>query len=145
MATAQFDAADLEARAGEGWTTLTELADTLARDHDLPFRTAHAIAGRLMAARDRQPDRPIGELLAEASAGLPDGPLAYSDAAVAAILSPRHFVAVRRTLGGPAPEETARAAEVSRAQLETDEAWGAGAASALAEAERKLAERAAAL
>ena len=46
MQTAEFDAARLEARAGEGGTTLTELADTLARDHGLPFVTAHAIAGR---------------------------------------------------------------------------------------------------
>ena len=46
MATAEFDAASLEARAGEGWTTLTELADTLVRDHELPFKTAHAIAAR---------------------------------------------------------------------------------------------------
>ncbi len=47
MATAQFDAPRLEARAGDGWTTLTELADTLARDRGLPFRTAHAICRTL--------------------------------------------------------------------------------------------------
>jgi argininosuccinate lyase len=145
IATAEFDAAQLEARAGEGWTTLTELADTLARDHNLPFRTAHAIAGRLMAARERYPDHALGELLAEASSTLPGGPLAYSDAALHTILSPRHFVTVRRTLGGPAPEETERAAKVSRGQLETDEAWRNNAAAALAQADHTLAERSAAL
>jgi len=141
LTTAEFDAAQLEARAGEGWTTLTELADTLARDHNLPFRTAHTISARLMAGREAQPNRPIGELLAEASAALPTGPLAYSDAELTAILSPRHFVNVRRTLGGPAPEETERAAKVSRTQLEMDEAWRDSAAGKLAEAERRLAER----
>src|SRR5207244_9636414 len=55
MATAEFDAAALEARADDGWTTLTELADTLAREHGVPFKTAHAIAGRLMAARQADP------------------------------------------------------------------------------------------
>jgi argininosuccinate lyase len=145
MTTAEFDAAQLEARAGEGWTTLTELADTLARDHNLPFRTAHAVAGRLMAARERHPDRPLGELLAEASSALPGGPLAYSDAALTTILSPRYFVTVRRTLGGPAPEETARAAKVSQAQIEADEAWLSRAAGALADAERTLAKRSAVL
>ena len=55
MATAEFDAGRLEAHAGEGWTTLTELADTLVREHGLPFRTAHAIAGRLMRERDKDP------------------------------------------------------------------------------------------
>jgi len=145
MTTAQFDAAQLEARAGAGWTTLTELADTLARDRNLPFRTAHTIAGRLMTARDLYPQRSLGELLAEASSDLPGGPLLYSDAALTTILSPRHFVAVRRTLGGPAPEETARAAKVSREQLETDETWRNNAVAAVRQAEHTLAERSAAL
>jgi argininosuccinate lyase len=145
MTTAEFNAAQLEARAGEGWTTLTELADTLARDHDLPFRTAHAVAGRFMDARERHPERSTSELLADASTMLPGGPLAYSDAALATILSPRHFVTVRRTLGGPAPEETARAAKVSREQLEADETRHSNAAAALDQAEHRLAERSAGL
>jgi argininosuccinate lyase len=145
MTTAEFDAVQLEARAGEGWTTLTELADTLARDHNLSFRIAHSVAGRFMAARDRYPDSAIGALLAEASSHLPDGPIVYSDAALTEILSPRHFVTIRRTLGGPAPEETIRAATVSRRQLESDEAWHGIAAGALAKAQRMLAERSAGL
>src|SRR5262249_46560470 len=43
MASAEFDPVGLEAKAAEGWTTLTELADTLVRDHGLPFRKAHSI------------------------------------------------------------------------------------------------------
>src|SRR5206468_10420222 len=62
MTTAQFDAARLEARADGGWTTLTELADTLVRDRGLPFKTAHAIAGRLIAARQRDAGRPLAAL-----------------------------------------------------------------------------------
>src|SRR6266508_4176787 len=58
MSAAEFDAARLEARAGEGWTTLTELADTITRDHRIPFRAAHAIAARLVPAREREPARP---------------------------------------------------------------------------------------
>ena len=72
MTSAEFDAARLEASAADGWTTLTELADTLARDHDVPFRTAHTIASRVMSARYREPQRPIGELLTEVSGGLPE-------------------------------------------------------------------------
>ena len=64
---------------------------------------------------------------------------------MAHILSPRYFVEIRRTLGGPAPEETARAAGVSRQQLEADEGWWSRASGALANAERTLAERSAAL
>jgi len=145
METAEFDAARLEARAGDGWTTLTELADTLVRDEGLPFRTAHGIAQRLIAARQHAPDRPLVELLAEASRDLLGRPLEYSEAALARVLSPRHFVEIRRTLGGPAPEETRRAAAVSRQQLDADQAWWSNATEALAQAERLLARRSAAL
>ena len=145
MTTAEFDAVRLEARAGDGWTTLTELADTLVRDHGLPFRTAHAIAGRLIAARHREPDRPLADVLAAVSKEVVGAPVTYSESALAEILSPRYFVAVRRTLGGPAPEETARAATISRQLLDADDAWWEQATNALAAAERRLAERSAAL
>ena len=52
------------------------------------------------------------------------------------ILSPSRFVAVRRTLGGPAPDVTARAIEVSRAQLSADAAWLDAARQSLAAADR---------
>jgi len=139
MSTAEFDATKLEARAADGWTTLTELADTLARDGGVPFRTAHAIAGRLMAARQRDASRPLSAVLADVSRELLGRRIAYSDEELARIMSPRHFVEVRRTLGGPAPEETARALEASHEQLKTDDAWRAHTAGALAAAERKLA------
>jgi argininosuccinate lyase len=145
LTTAEFDAARLEARAGDGWTTLTELADTLVREHRLPFKTAHAIAARLVGGRQRDPKRPLAQILADASAELLGTPLTYSEDELAKILSPRHFVEIRRTLGGPAPEETARAARVSRQQLEADERSWTNATDALAKAERALAERSAAL
>src|SRR6185503_1845152 len=44
MAGATFNIDRMRARAAEGWVTLTELADTLARDHGLAFKHAHAIA-----------------------------------------------------------------------------------------------------
>jgi argininosuccinate lyase len=145
MATAEFDAAALEARAGNGWTTLTELADTLVRDHGLPFKTAHAIAGRLVGGRQRDPTRSMAELLKDATTELLGAPLAYSEDEVAHILSPRYFVEIRRTPGGPAPEETARAAGASRQQLEADEEWWSRAGAALANAEQTLVKRSAAL
>jgi argininosuccinate lyase len=145
MRTAEFDPARLEARAAEGWTTLTELADTLVRDHGIPFRTAHAVAARLIGARQRDPKTPLATLLADASADLLGAPLQYSETALARILSPRHFVDVRRTHGGPAPEETARAAAVARALLADDQAWWTNTTDALTAAEQRLTDRAARL
>ena len=40
---------NLERAAAEGWITLTELADSLTRNHGLPFRSAHGIAARSAA------------------------------------------------------------------------------------------------
>jgi len=145
IATAEFDAEKLEARAGEGWTTLTELADTLVREHQLPFRLAHGISCRLIAARQQQPERPLAQLLADVSADLLGAPLTYSEQALATILSPRHFVNVRKTLGGPAPEVTSAAIDVSRALLAADRSWWATAGTALAAAEQRLAAESARL
>src|SRR5437867_5919632 len=145
MATAAFDAKRLEARAGDGWTTLTELADTLVRDHQVPFRTAHAIAAQVMTARQGDPLRSLAAVVADASREQLGRALEYSEAALEKILSPRHFVTVRATPGGPAPEETARAIAASRAQLDTDRQWWTSATDALAAAERRLADRSAQL
>src|SRR5204863_1541963 len=95
MTTAEFDAARLEARAGDGWTTLTELADTLVRDHALPFKTAHAIASRLVGGRQRDPQRSLADLVKDATTELLGAPLPYSEEQLTRILSPRYFVEIR--------------------------------------------------
>ena len=145
LRTAQFDAARLEARAGDGWTTLTELADTLVREQGIPFSAAHAISARFVAARQHDPTKSLSVILTEASAEVLPAPLSYTDAALEQILSPRHFVMIRRTYGGPAPDETRRAAAVSTRQLEADQAWLTTALDALRRSEQHLTERAAAL
>ena len=145
MKTAEFDAARLEARAADGWTTLTELADTLVRDHGLPFRTAHRIATKLIAARQAQPGKPMSELVADASRELLGSPIVYAEPALADILSPKYFVNIRKTHGGPAPEETGRAVSASRALLDADQQWWQASADALTAAERQLADRSARL
>jgi argininosuccinate lyase len=145
LRSAELDVARLEARAAEGGTTLTELADHLARTHQVPFTTAHAIARRLMQARRERPNAPLGAILSTVSGDLLGVPLQYSDAELAAIMSPRHFVDVRTTAGGPAPAETTRALHESRTQLTADRAWLDGRRAALARAAVALKTRSAAL
>jgi argininosuccinate lyase len=135
----------LEARAGEGWTTLTELADTLVRERGLPFSAAHAIAARFVSARQEDACMPLSTILREASAAVLHEPLDYTESRLEQVLSPRHFVMIRRTFGGPAPDETRRAATTSQDRLLDDQAWLEHANEALASAHRRLADRAAAL
>ena len=145
MRGAEFDVERLASRAEAGGTTLTELADHLVREHNVPFRTAHQIAARLLAGHRERPDAPLGAMLAAVSREVSGSPLAYSDAQIAEIMSARHFVDVRRTAGGPAPEETGRAIAASRDALARDRAWLADAADRLTAAEERLRARAAAL
>jgi argininosuccinate lyase len=123
MRGAELDVAKLESRAAEGGTTLTELADHLVRDRKIAFSTAHAIAAKFLQIRREQPDTPAGAALARASADLPGGPVQYQDEEIARIMSPRHFVEVRRTPGGPAAAETTRAIALSHDVLDRDRTW----------------------
>jgi len=145
MASAAFDAPSLERRAGEGWITITELADTLVRDHGLSFGAAHGVARRVVEARAKNPGAPLSAAVAEATAALPGGPVRCDESALQASLAPRHFVEVRRTHGGPAPGETARALDASRSALDADRAWLQAARERLESASAELQRRSAAL
>jgi argininosuccinate lyase len=99
------DTARMRAAAGEGFATATDLADWLVRALKLPFRTAHHVAGRLVATAEA---RGVGlavltlvEMQAVESAINAD---AFSVLSVAA------SVASRTSLGGTAPENVAREA-----------------------------------
>jgi argininosuccinate lyase len=123
MEHAEFDVPRLAARAEQGWITVTELADTLARDHRLPFKAGHAIASRLIASARTAPERPLSEALREVSKEVTGTEIVYDEAALTEILSPEHFVTVRKTHGGPAPSETRRAIGMSEKALGVDESW----------------------
>ena len=140
---AELDVEKLESRAEEGGTTLTELADRLVRDHDIPFSKAHAIAGGFLQS-SRETERP-GARLARVSADITGTPVTYSDDELALITSARHFVEVRRTLGGPAPSETTHALGASRERLEADRAWLDGVRTKLEGAAARRRQRAQAL
>jgi argininosuccinate lyase len=142
MKGADFDVSRLAARADYGGTTLTELADTLVRDHGLPFGTAHGIAALLLKARTEDPSAALSGALAKASQAILGSALEYSEADLQRIMSPRHFVEVRTTHGGPAPAETSRAITESARLLQRDrDGWKARRAR-LAQAEADLAARA---
>ena len=123
MEGAQFDVAKMAARAAENWITVTELADTLARDHGLPFKSGHTIAARLIAGASASPERPLAQTLREVAREVTGREIAYTDVELARILSPQHFVEVRKTHGGPSPSEIGRAIGVSTKALATDEGW----------------------
>ncbi len=137
MACARFDTERMARTASEGWITVTELADTLARDHDVPFKAGHAIASRLLARASAGRER-LADLLRVISAEVLGRPIEIDDATLATILSPRHFIEVRTTPGGPAPAVISKAIEQSRRALDADRQWVSEAAGRLTGAEESL-------
>ena len=138
LSGAEFNTTRMAQRAAEGWITVTELADTLVRDHGVPFRAAHAIASRFISSRAADPGPPLSATLREVCHAILGRTIELDEATLTRVLSPRNFVEVRRTPGGPAPSETARAIEISEAKLAADDRWFNATMSRLQNAEQVL-------
>ena len=67
LATCQFDREKLAARATDGFTTATEIADTLVRHSGLSFRQAHRVASTIVRRSNGEPAAVDAELVAEAA------------------------------------------------------------------------------
>src|SRR5205823_5083141 len=99
------DATRMKATAGAGYSTATDLADWLVQTLKLPFREAHHITGRIVAAAERR-GVPLEKL-----------PLATMQAIepritkpIFRVLSVERSVASRTTQGGTAPASVRREA-----------------------------------
>jgi argininosuccinate lyase len=126
LASATWNVEHLAARAAEGFTTATELADTLVRGAHLPFRTAHRVVAQLVrdALAQKVSPRDIRASHLDAAAHQVLGrPLGLSDEVVREALDARHFVMIRAISGGPAPQAMRAVIERQAAQLEQDVAW----------------------
>jgi argininosuccinate lyase len=145
MGSATFNRERMAERARVGWITVTELADTLTRDHGVPFKTSHTVASRFVTESARRPGEPAGVLLREITSAVVGRPIEYDESRLAEVLSPEYFVRVRTTLGGPAPGETARAIAASRERLAADTEWIEATVGKLRQAEELLRSAAAGL
>jgi argininosuccinate lyase len=116
LASMSVDQERALARCQSSGITLTELADSLVRNHRLPFRTAHGIVSRVANALRQRPSRRKGEPWAEAvadltarfSRGVTGEEIRIPPREMSRILDPARFVAARKVFGGPAPETVRR-------------------------------------
>lgn len=141
----EVDRAHLLARAAEGFTTSTELADTLVREKGLAFRTAHALAACLVeraVARGLDPNQVGVAMLEEAALAVTGRSLGLTEEALRRALDPTNFVAVRRVMGGPAPEATAAVLDSLEEALVRDRSWLSGEKARLALTHATLDEQA---
>ena len=107
------DTGRMRAMAGSGFSTATDLADWLVRVLHLPFRTAHHVTGRLVAAAEAKGIDLAGLSLAEMQAVEPGITQAVFD-----VLGVDASVASRTSYGGTAPENVAREAARWQAVLQ---------------------------
>ena len=132
MASLRVDKARaLEELEGE-WTTSMELAETLQREHRVPFRVGHHFASEVVAHARRHQLVPKAFPYAEAQRlyaesvhryQLADTRLPLDEATFRRTLSPADMVRTRVGLGGPQPSETRRMLAESRKALAADRAW----------------------
>ena len=107
------DTERMEAAAGSGFSTATDLADYLVRVHGMPFREAHHVTGRLVALAARRKVGLEGLTLAEMQGEEPRLGMGVFD-----VLGVRNSVASRVSYGGTAPGNVRAQAERWLAALE---------------------------
>ena len=121
LESAAFDIVLLAARAGDGHTTTTALADALVRDHGLPFRTAHGIVSRLVKETVSNGSPIDATAVSAVAAEVLGRPLPIDESWLTATLDPLRFVEARAIPGGPAPSATRAAIATARALLAADD------------------------
>ncbi|MCB0113987.1 MAG: argininosuccinate lyase [Caldilineaceae bacterium] len=137
--TLKLNVDHLARRAGEGFTTATELADTLVRVVGLPFRTAHHIVATMVktAVAAGVPSTALTLPMLQAAAEDVTGEeLEFSEDQFRQALDPRSFIDVRNGPGGVAPESTEDLLDVLAEQLVDDNEWLSNIRHRLAAAEQ---------
>jgi argininosuccinate lyase len=129
------------------YSTTTELADTLQRESNVPFRVGHHFASELVdygrAHNLRSIDIPYSEaqrIYTEAAKSfqIADATLPLNEAAFRRSLTAQNMVASSKGLGGPQPAEVARMLTEANGRLESDRQWLATAQGKLDAAATKL-------
>jgi argininosuccinate lyase len=123
LSTCQFDVRRLAERATEGFTTATELADTLVRKAGLAFRQAHRVASAVVQLSSADATRVTVEMVDEAARQALGRTVHLDPSDLQAALDPWAFVEQRVIPGGPAPSAMAAHLIELRRRLQQDIAW----------------------
>jgi argininosuccinate lyase len=112
IADLEFNPERMRAAAAAGHATATDLADWLVSEANVPFREAHHIAGRAVAAAES-----AGKALDEVALADLQAVDPRIDDRVLPRLSVEASVASRRSAGGTAPERVSAAIRAARSQI----------------------------
>jgi argininosuccinate lyase len=143
LAKATFDRARLRELLDEGAVAATDLADYLAVQRAIPFRTAHNIVGNLVrrSAEEKRSFRDvIIKELAKTVRDIAGLDIAISSEEVDRILDPKWSVATRSAEGGPSSLTVKKMMENGKKDVKESEKWVFERRSMLEAAESQLKE-----
>jgi argininosuccinate lyase len=121
LSSATFETARMKEEAGKGFSTATELADTLVRNYGLPFRTAHNIVGRAVTKESLSLET-LEEAAKDLDVGISLVGKGLTQQQIDEALDVNYSIALRKAPGGPAPFATKIATEERKKQLDADSA-----------------------
>jgi argininosuccinate lyase len=119
LSSATFDTARMKEEAGKGFSTATELADSLVRTYGLPFRTAHTIVGRAVQKGDLSLST-LEEAAREVGGGISLVEKGLTQQNIDEVLAVRYSIALRKVPGGPAPSAIRITISERKKQLDVD-------------------------
>ncbi len=119
LSSATFDTERMKDEAGKGFSTATELADTLVRSYGVPFRTAHNIVGRAVQ-KGNLSLATLEEAALEVGGGISLMAKGLTQEIIDEVLVVPHSIALRKAPGGPAPFAIRIALDERKKQLDTD-------------------------
>lgn len=126
----RVDADRLAVAAREGFVTAADVADLVAEQPGMDYRTAHKVVGR--AVRDivesgGRPDELTADRIAGAAAEVADAEVRLDPAALARALDPAECARTRRQRGSSAPGEVTGMLTEMGGRVTEGRAWSAGA------------------
>lgn len=122
LASAEFDRARMKEEASKGFSTATELADSLARAYDIPFRTAHNIVGRAVQKGDLSLAT-LEKAAKDLGCGISLKKKGLTQAKIDRVLDPEYSISLRNAPGAPAPVAVKGAIHDRKKQLSADTAF----------------------
>ncbi|HMO82245.1 MAG TPA: argininosuccinate lyase [Pyrinomonadaceae bacterium] len=138
LRSATFNTDLLRRRAGENFIAVTELADVIVRQENLPFSISHQIVGQSVKAALAEGKGLTYSMVQSAADEILGHELTLSEEQFTDAVCPEKFVSVRTVYGGPAPSETRRALAVERLAEVSDDQWVVSTQGRLEEAAKGL-------
>jgi argininosuccinate lyase len=122
----RFDSQRWFEAVSRDFSTATELADMLVREHNLAFRTAHVIVGKLiykMISEGKDGKDLTPEMLSAAVAEVTGAEIQIDKEKFLRAFDPLESVKIKNRIGGPSPKEVLRMRNKRVKEISLNEGW----------------------